>query len=37
MGLAVALQGTNPFSQACQIAIDYGKEKIFKSDWKDVE
>lgn len=36
IGLAVAFKGTNPFSDACQIAIDYGKEKIFRSDWKDV-
>jgi D-apionate oxidoisomerase len=36
IGLAVAFRGTNPFSDACQIAIDYGKEMIFKSDWKDV-
>lgn len=36
IGLAVAFRGTNPFSDACQIAIDYGKEKIFRSDWKDV-
>ncbi|PFG03348.1 phosphogluconate dehydrogenase C-terminal domain-containing protein [Bacillus sp. es.034] len=36
IGLAVAFRGTNPFSDACQIAIDYGKEMIFKPDWKDV-
>jgi D-apionate oxidoisomerase len=36
IGLAVAFRGTNPFSDACQIAIDYGREKIFKPDWKDV-
>ncbi|WP_158735817.1 phosphogluconate dehydrogenase C-terminal domain-containing protein [Alteribacillus sp. YIM 98480] len=34
--LAVALKGTNPFSDACEVAIDYGKEKILASDWKDV-
>lgn len=36
IGLSVAFRGTNPFSDACQIAIDYGKEKIFKENWKDV-
>jgi ketol-acid reductoisomerase len=36
IGLSVAFRGTNPFSDACQIAIDYGMEHIFKPDWKKV-
>lgn len=36
IGLAVAFRGTNPFSDACQIAIDYGLEHVFKPDWKKV-
>jgi D-apionate oxidoisomerase len=36
IGLQVAFRGTNPFSDACQVAIDYGMENIFKPDWKKV-
>lgn len=36
IALAVALKGTNPFSDACQIAIELGKEAIIKEDWKKV-
>ncbi|GIN11624.1 oxidoreductase [Shouchella clausii] len=36
IALSVALKGTNPFSDAAMIAIDYGKEAIIKSDWKRV-
>ncbi|ANE48538.1 hypothetical protein SY83_22155 [Paenibacillus swuensis] len=34
--LAIAFNQVNPFSDAAQIAIDYGYEKIFKPDWKQV-
>lgn len=36
IALAVAFRATNPFSDACMIAIDYGKEKIIKPDWKTI-
>lgn len=36
IALSVALKGTNPFSDACMVAIDYGKEAIIKPDWKRV-
>ncbi|WP_078392881.1 phosphogluconate dehydrogenase C-terminal domain-containing protein [Shouchella patagoniensis] len=36
IALAVALKGTNPFSDACMVAIEYGKEAIIKEDWKRV-
>ncbi|WP_033542525.1 phosphogluconate dehydrogenase C-terminal domain-containing protein [Planococcus sp. CAU13] len=36
IALAVALKGTNPFSDACLIAIDLGKEAIIQPDWKKV-
>lgn len=36
IGLAVAFKGSNPFSDACQIAIEYGMDKILKEDWKSV-
>lgn len=36
IALAVAFRSTNPFSDACMIAIDYGKEKIIKPDWKTI-
>lgn len=36
IALAVALRGTNPFSDACLIAIELGKEAIIKPDWKKV-
>ncbi len=34
VALANALQGDNPFSDACMIAMDYGRDKIIKEDWK---
>ncbi|MHA6483440.1 phosphogluconate dehydrogenase C-terminal domain-containing protein [Paenibacillus sp. strain BS8-2] len=34
--LAIAFNNVNPFSDAAKIAIDYGYEKIFKPDWKEV-
>ena len=36
IALAVALRGTNPFSDACLIAIEQGKEAIIQPDWKKV-
>jgi D-apionate oxidoisomerase len=36
IALAVALKGTNPFSDACMIAIELGKEAVIKPDWKKV-
>ncbi|MTH46871.1 phosphogluconate dehydrogenase C-terminal domain-containing protein [Intestinirhabdus alba] len=34
IALAVAFRATNPFSDACTIAMEYGREKIIKPDWK---
>lgn len=34
VALANALQGDNPFSDACMIAMGYGRDKIIKDDWK---
>jgi len=34
--LAIVLKNVNPFSDAAYVAIDYGRERIFKSDWKKV-
>ncbi|MEO7235018.1 MAG: phosphogluconate dehydrogenase C-terminal domain-containing protein [Lapillicoccus sp.] len=34
VALANALQGDNPFSDACMIAMGYGRDKIIKEDWK---
>lgn len=34
--LAIAFNNVNPFSDAAKVAIDYGYEKIFKEDWKEV-
>ena len=36
VALANGLRGDNPFSDACLIAMDYGKETIIKDDWKKV-
>jgi hypothetical protein len=36
IALANALRGDNPFSAACLIAMDYGRESIIKEDWKKV-
>jgi len=34
VALANALQGDHPFSDACMIAMDYGRSKIIKEDWR---
>ncbi|MCA1179488.1 MULTISPECIES: phosphogluconate dehydrogenase C-terminal domain-containing protein [unclassified Pantoea] len=34
IALAVAFRSTNPFSDACMIAMEYGREKIIQPDWK---
>lgn len=34
--LAILFQQSNPFSDAAQIAINYGREKVFKENWRDV-
>ncbi|SDX13605.1 phosphogluconate dehydrogenase C-terminal domain-containing protein [Paenibacillus sp. CF384] len=34
--LAIAFNNVNPFSDAAKIAINYGYDKIFKPDWKQV-
>jgi D-apionate oxidoisomerase len=36
VALANTLQGDNPFSDACLIAMDYGRESILREDWKKV-
>ena len=36
VALANGLRGDNPFSDACLIAMDYGREKIIKDDWKKI-
>lgn len=36
VALANSLNGDNPFSDACLIAMDYGREKIIKDDWKSI-
>ncbi|MFL6063996.1 MAG: phosphogluconate dehydrogenase C-terminal domain-containing protein [Friedmanniella sp.] len=36
VALANTLKGDNPFSDACLIAMDYGREKIIKEDWKAI-
>ena len=36
VALANGLRGDNPFSDACLIAMDYGRESIIKDDWKKV-
>lgn len=36
VALANGLRGDNPFSDACLIAMDYGRESIIKEDWKKV-
>jgi hypothetical protein len=36
IALAIVFKSSNPFSDACLQAIDYGKEKIFKENWRDV-
>ena len=34
VALANALNGDNPFSDACLIAMDYGRSRIIRDDWK---
>lgn len=36
VALANTLKGSNPFSDACLIAMDYGRSMIIKDDWKRV-
>lgn len=36
VALANTLKGDNPFSDACLIAMDYGRSNIIKEDWKKV-
>ncbi|MDY0945967.1 phosphogluconate dehydrogenase C-terminal domain-containing protein [Frigoribacterium sp. CFBP9039] len=36
IALTNALRGSNPFSDACHIAMDYGRESIVKDDWKKI-
>jgi len=36
VALANTLKGDNPFSDACLIAMDYGRSNIIKDDWKKV-
>jgi hypothetical protein len=36
VALANGLRGDNPFSDACLIAMDYGREKIIKEDWRSI-
>jgi D-apionate oxidoisomerase len=36
VALANTLRGSNPFSDACLIAMDYGRESIVRHDWKKI-
>ena len=36
LAMANGLRGDNPFSDACLIAMDYGRTKIIKEDWKSI-
>lgn len=36
VALANGLRGDNPFSDACLIAMDYGRQHIIKEDWKKI-
>ncbi|UUT34610.1 phosphogluconate dehydrogenase C-terminal domain-containing protein [Microbacterium elymi] len=36
VALANGLRGDNPFSDACLIAMEYGRESIIKDDWKKI-
>jgi len=36
VALANGLRGDNPFSDACLIAMDYGRESIIKENWKKI-
>jgi D-apionate oxidoisomerase len=36
IALTNSLRGSNPFSEACMIAMDYGRSTIIRPDWKRV-
>lgn len=36
VALTNSLRGSNPFSEACLIAMDYGRETLIKDDWKQI-
>lgn len=36
IALTNALRGSNPFSDACLLAMDYGREAIIKDDWERI-
>jgi hypothetical protein len=36
IALTNALRGSHPFSEACEIAIAYGRDTIIKDDWKRI-
>lgn len=36
IALTNALRGSNPFSDACLLAMDYGREAIIKPDWERI-
>lgn len=36
IALTNALRGSNPFSDACLLAMDYGREAIIKDSWKKI-
>jgi hypothetical protein len=36
IALTNALRGSNPFSEACEIAIAYGRETVIKDDWRKI-
>src|SRR5207253_1482543 len=36
VALANTLRGSNPFSDACLIAVDYRRESIVRDDWKKI-
>ncbi|MFP7696316.1 phosphogluconate dehydrogenase C-terminal domain-containing protein [Trueperella sp. LYQ143] len=36
IALTNALRGSNPFSDACLLAMEYGRERIIKENWREV-
>jgi hypothetical protein len=36
IALTNTLRGSNPFSEGCEIAIQYGRDTIIKDDWKKI-
>lgn len=36
IALTNALRGSNPFSEACLIAMDYGRQTVIRNDWKKI-